>query len=82
VHAAVAAREELARFGSELTPRAGVATGDALLGERVSGPAIVLAARRVRSAGPGEIIVGERTAAAVRGAFELHRRGDAYVLDA
>jgi DNA-binding SARP family transcriptional activator len=82
VHAAVAARAKLAEFGSELTPRAGVATGDATLGERVSGPAIVLAARRVRSAGPGEIVVGERTAAAVRGTFDLHRRGDAYVLDA
>jgi DNA-binding SARP family transcriptional activator len=82
VHAAVAARAKLAEFGSELTPRAGVATGDALLGERVSGAAVVLAARRVRSAGPGEILVGERTAAAVRGTFDLHRRGDSYVLDA
>jgi DNA-binding SARP family transcriptional activator len=81
VHAAVAARARLAEFGSELTPRAGVATGDAMLGERVSGPAVVLAARRVRSAGPGEIVVGERTAAAVRGTFDLHRRGDGYVLD-
>jgi DNA-binding SARP family transcriptional activator len=81
VGAAVAARAKLAQFGAELTPRAGVATGEAVIGERVSGPAVVLAARRVRTAGPGEIVVGERTAAAVRGAFDLHRRGDGYVLD-
>jgi DNA-binding SARP family transcriptional activator len=79
-HAAVAACARLAEFGDALAPRAGLATGDALLGERISGPAVVLAARRVRNAAPGEIAVGERTAAAVRGTFDLHRRGDGYVL--
>lgn len=81
VRAAVDAREQLAQFGDALRPRAGLATADTTLGERISGPAVVLAARRVRSAEAGEIVVGERTAAAVRGAFELHRRGDGYVID-
>ncbi len=81
VRAAVDATERLAQFGDALRPRAGLATADTTLGERISGPAVVLAARRVRSAEAGEIVIGERTAAAVRGAFELSRRGDGYVID-
>jgi DNA-binding SARP family transcriptional activator len=80
VRGALAARSQLAEFGDALAPRAGLATAEATLGERVSGPAVVLAARRVRSAAPGEILVGERTAAATHGAFELERRGDSYVV--
>jgi DNA-binding SARP family transcriptional activator len=80
VRGAVAAQERLAEFGDALAPRAGLATGDTILGDRISGPSVVLAARRVRTAQPGEIVVGERTAAAVRGSFELQRRGDGYAV--
>jgi DNA-binding SARP family transcriptional activator len=81
VGAAIAVCEHLRR---ELTdacrPRAGLATGDVTLGARTSGAAVVLAARRVRDAKPGEVVAGERTAAAARGAFSFRRRGDGYVV--
>jgi hypothetical protein len=46
----------------------------------VQGVAVVLAARRVRSAKDGEIVVGERTAASAH-AHAFTRRGDGYVLN-
>lgn len=79
VEAALRARDRLsAELGASVQPRAGLATAELTLGARVEGVAAVLAARRVRSAGPGEVAVGERTAAAAR-AHAFTRRGDAYV---
>jgi DNA-binding SARP family transcriptional activator len=81
LRAALAVRDRLqAEVGESVAPRIGLATAEVHRGERTSGPAVVLAARRVRSARPGEILVGERTAAAAGSGFELRRRGDAYVL--
>ena len=82
IRAAIAVREALSEYGAALAPRFGVATADAVLGERPSGPAVVLAARRLRTARRGEIVAGERTASAARGPFSFTRRGDCYVLDA
>ena len=69
-----------------LTLRIGVNTGEVVVGQPregssfVSGDAVNVAARLEQAAGPGEILVGERTASAVRGAFELgeatRRRGE------
>ena len=68
-----------ATFGDDVAPRAGVSTGDVTIGERVTGAAVVLAARRVRAARTGEVVVGERSAAAAR-AHVFRLRGDALVL--
>jgi DNA-binding SARP family transcriptional activator len=79
VEAALRALDRLsAELGTSVQPRAGLATAELTLAERVEGVAAVLAARRVRSAGPGEVAVGERTAAAARG-YAFTRRGDSYV---
>jgi hypothetical protein len=59
---------------------AGLATADLTLADRVQGVAVVLAARRVRSAKDGEIVVGERTAASAH-AHAFTRRGDGYVFE-
>jgi class 3 adenylate cyclase/tetratricopeptide (TPR) repeat protein len=48
-----------------------VMTGDPRLGRLVTGDAVVVAARLQEAAEPGEVLVGERTAAAARGAFEF-----------
>ena len=78
--AALAATARLEReLGGRVAPRAGLSTGDVSLGDRVGGAAVVLAARRVRDAGAGEVVVGERTAGAAR-SHEFDRRGDGYVL--
>jgi DNA-binding SARP family transcriptional activator len=78
--AAVRARERLTtELGDAVRPRVGLATAEVTLGERVEGVAVVLAARRVRSAQPGEIVAGERTAASAR-AHAFRQRGDGYVL--
>jgi len=78
--AARAATARLEReLGGRVAPRAGLSTGDVSLGTRVGGAAVVLAARRVRDAGSGEVVVGERTAGAAR-SHEFNRRGDGYVL--
>jgi DNA-binding SARP family transcriptional activator len=66
-------------FGAAVAPRAGLATADVSIGARVTGAAVVLAARRVREARPGEIVAGDRTAGAAH-AHTFRRRGDAYVL--
>ena len=79
VEAAFRARDRLsAELGAAVQPRAGLATAELTLADRVEGVAVVLAARRVRSARPGEVAVGERTAAAAR-AHAFTRRGDAYL---
>jgi tetratricopeptide (TPR) repeat protein len=64
-------------FGDQLALRIGVNTGEVVVGRPregssfVTGDAVNVGARLEQAAGPGEILVGERTAAAVRGAFEL-----------
>jgi DNA-binding SARP family transcriptional activator len=80
IGAAIAVCEHLRELSDACVPRAGLATGDVTLGARTSGAAVVLAARRVRDAKPGEVVAGERTAAAARGAFSFRRRGDGYVV--
>jgi DNA-binding SARP family transcriptional activator len=78
--AAVQARDRLTReLGESVRPRAGLATADVTLGERVQGVAPVLAARRIRNAKPGEVVAGERTAASAR-AYAFRQRGECYVL--
>jgi class 3 adenylate cyclase/tetratricopeptide (TPR) repeat protein len=67
--------EEL--FHGALSLRIGVNSGDVVVGQPregssfVTGDAVNVAARLEQAAEPGEILVGERTAAAVQGAFEL-----------
>jgi DNA-binding SARP family transcriptional activator len=68
-----------AEFGDAVAPRAGIATADVTLAVRARGPAPVLAARRVRLAKPGEVVVGARTAAAA-GGHAYRRRKDCYVV--
>ena len=76
LHAALAMRDRLlALFGDRLAIRVGVNTGDVMVGRPregssfVTGDAVNVAARLEQAAGPGEILVGERTVAASRGAF-------------
>ena len=65
------------RIEPGLTLRIGVNTGEVVAGRAregssfVSGDAVNVAARLEQAAEPGEILVGERTAAAARGAFEF-----------
>ena len=69
--------DELEReWGVRIAVRTGintgeVMTGDPRLGRLVTGDAVVVATRLQQAAQPGEILVGERTAAASRGAFEF-----------
>jgi DNA-binding SARP family transcriptional activator len=80
VAAAARACDRLTReLGGSVRPRVGLATAEVTLGERVEGVAAVLAARRVRTAKPGEIVAGERTAASAR-SHAFRQRGDGYVL--
>jgi class 3 adenylate cyclase/tetratricopeptide (TPR) repeat protein len=78
LHAALSMRLRLeALFGDSLRLRIGVNTGDVVVGEAregssfVTGDAVNVAARLEQSAKPGQILVGERTVAAVRNAFEF-----------
>ena len=78
LHAALSMQQKLADlFGGALRLRIGVNTGDVIVGELrvgssfVSGDAVNVAARLEQAAKPGEILVGERTAAIVRDAFEF-----------
>ena len=78
LHAALAMRRRLAElFGEQLALRIGVNTGQVVVGRPregssfVTGDAVNVCARLEQAAAPGEILVGERTAAAVRGAFEF-----------
>jgi class 3 adenylate cyclase len=67
--------EEL--FGGVLSLRIGVNTGEVVAGQArvgssfVTGDTVNIAARLEQGARPGEILVGERTATAVSGAFEF-----------
>jgi hypothetical protein len=78
LHAALAMRRRLEElFGDRLALRIGVNTGDVVVGRAregssfVTGDAVNVAARLEQGAGAGEILVGERTVAAARGAFEF-----------
>jgi class 3 adenylate cyclase len=78
LHVALAMQRRLTElFGDRLALRIGVNTGEVVVGRAregssfVTGDAVNVGARLEQAAAPGEIFVGERTAAAVRGAFEL-----------
>ena len=81
LHAALAMQQRLAHiFGDELQLRVGVNTGDVVVGQPregssfVSGDAVNVGARLEQAAAPGEVLAGERTIAAVGGAFEFGDR--------
>src|SRR5438105_8242895 len=78
LHAALSMQRQLeALFGTDLVLRIGANTGDVMVGAPregssfVTGDAVNVAARLEQAAAPGEILVGERTVAASRGAFEF-----------
>ena len=78
LHAALSMRRQLETlFAGQLIVRIGVNTGDVMVGRPregssfVTGDAVNVAARLEQAAAPGEILVGERTVAASRGAFEF-----------
>jgi len=78
LHAGLAMRRRLADlFGGRLALRIGVNTGDVVVGRPregssfVTGDAVNVAARLEQAGAPGEILAGERTVAAARGAFEF-----------
>ncbi len=80
LHAALAMQRRLAElFDRQLELRIGVNTGDVVVGQAragssfVSGDAVNVAARLEQAAAPGAILVGERTVAAARGAFEFEQ---------
>jgi len=86
LHAALRMQRRLGElFGDRLALRIGVNTGEVVVGRPregssfVTGDAVNVGARLEQAAAPGEILVGERTAAAVRGAFEFE---DASTIDA
>jgi len=78
LHCAVSMQRRMAElFGSDLGLRIGVNTGEVVAGRSrqrssfVSGDTVNVTFRLQEAAGPGQILVGERTATAARGAFEF-----------
>ena len=78
LHGALAMQRRLRElFGTELVLRIGVNTGEVVIGRPregssfVTGDPVNVAARLEQGAEPGTILVGERTVAAARGAFEF-----------
>jgi class 3 adenylate cyclase len=78
LHASLSMQRRLEEvFGDTLALRIGVNTGEVVVGRArqgssfVTGDAVNVAARLEQAAAPGEILAGERTVAAVRGAFEF-----------
>ena len=78
LHVALAMQERMRElFQDELQLRIGVNTGEVVVGRTPDGSfatigdAVNVAARLEQAARPGEILVGERTVAAARSAFEL-----------
>ncbi|MGH3008366.1 MAG: AAA family ATPase [Gaiellaceae bacterium] len=78
LHVALAMQRRLAElFGDRLALRIGVNTGEVVVGRPregssfATGDAVNVCARLEQAAAAGEILVGERTAAAARGAFEF-----------
>jgi class 3 adenylate cyclase len=86
LHAALAMQRRLdGLFDGELQMRVGVNTGEVVVGvpregsSFVTGDAVNACDRLQKAAEPGEVLAGERTVAAVGGAFEL---GDARLVEA
>jgi class 3 adenylate cyclase len=80
LHAALAMQRRLAELAEgQLELRIGINTGEVVVGQAragssfVSGDAVNVAARLEQAAAPGAILVGERTVAAARGAFEFEQ---------
>jgi class 3 adenylate cyclase/tetratricopeptide (TPR) repeat protein len=78
LHVALAMQRRLRElFGETLALRIGVNTGEVVVGKPregssfVTGDPVNVAARLEQAAEPGEVLVGERTVATVRGAFEF-----------
>jgi class 3 adenylate cyclase/tetratricopeptide (TPR) repeat protein len=78
LHATLSMRRRLEElFGDRLALRIGVNTGEVVFGRAreggsfVTGDPVNVGARLEQAAEPGEILVGERTVAAARGAFEF-----------
>ena len=78
LHAALAMQERLVElFDGQVSLRIGVNTGEVVVGRAregssfVTGDVVNVAARLEQAAGGGEVLVGERSVAAVRGAFEF-----------
>jgi class 3 adenylate cyclase len=78
LHVALGMQRRLAElFGGRLALRIGVNTGEVVVGHPregssfVTGDAVNVCARLEQAAAPGEILVGDRTVAAARGAFEF-----------
>ena len=78
LHVALGMQRRMAElFSGRLALRIGVNTGDVVVGQPregssfVTGDAVNVCARLEQAAAPGEILVGERTVAAARGAFEF-----------
>jgi len=78
LHAALSMQHRLKElFAGQLELRIGVNTGEVVVGRArgggsfVTGDAVNVAARLEQAAAPGDVLVGERTAGAVRGAFEF-----------
>lgn len=80
LHAALAMQRRLAELDHNLALRIGVNTGEVVFGRAregtsfVSGDAVNVGARLEQAAAPGEVLAGERTVAAARGAFEFGDR--------
>src|SRR5438094_10034555 len=86
LHGALAMQRRLHElFGETLALRIGVNTGEVVVGKPregssfVTGDPVNVAARLEQAAQPGEVLVGERTVATARGAFEF---GEARVAEA
>ncbi len=77
LHAALAMKHRLGElFGEDLALRVGVDTGEVVVGRAeggasLAGGALTTAARLGQAAEPGAILVGRRTAATARSAFEF-----------
>ena len=78
LHAGLAMQRRLREmFGERLALRIGANTGEVIVGRPregssfVTGDAVNVAARLEQAAAPGEILAGERTVTAARGAFEF-----------
>jgi len=81
LHAALAMQRRVVElYGGQLTIRVGVNTGEVVVGQAregssfVTGDAVNVCARLEQAAAPGEVLAGERTVAAARGAFEFAER--------
>jgi class 3 adenylate cyclase len=86
LHGALAMQRRLHElFGETLALRIGVNTGEVVVGKPregssfVTGDPVNVAARLEQAAEPGEVLVGERTVATARGAFEF---GEAQTIEA